>query len=541
MDKINKIALIFFIFLVNIFLLSLLQEYPISISLNNATFFQIPIIFWLVIFITPFLLFIIAKTNKNKFVLIICAMFYFFIFYSYGLYFMIHPTTSDIGGAIELQEYLPSITHIGAAEIYNIDYLQFPIFFIFSKIFSTILGISPVLTINIGFMSLITLFPVFLILYYTNRDDLTNPEKYFIIPALFLTLCYYFLNDQFVPQFLALIYLVILFGCYIKYKEWRNKLFFILVIIFYILTVFSHSFIFLFFLIAIIFEKIWMEYIEKNYNKSISYEMIIILIMIPSLYISVYIQELKAVTIFGGSSRIIGYIFSPSGSIQTYPLYNLVPQIYDLFISTISKFIVAGAFIIVSIGFLLYILKKKGIFDFGIIIGTAAWFIMGFFRVVLGERSLQIAPIALSSHYKHSHKIFSYLSKIIIVLILISPFFSICNTSINESIAGEGLIQDYKENIAGKFVDYHIENQSNPLYILSAHNAYPLVLKNNTYSIGLISIILNSTKPRDVDFLIESPKLIYESMYYDVILPINLNDFTIYNGKNINIISLWNE
>ncbi|MHA1491425.1 MAG: hypothetical protein ACTSRI_17455 [Promethearchaeota archaeon] len=536
MNKVKKIVLILFICLLNILILSFKLIYPISISLNTSVFFQIPLYFWLVIIISPFLLYAIAKTSRNKLVLIICAMFYFFIFYSFGLYFISHPTTSDIGGATMLQELLTYITHIGASEISVEGYLQFPVYFFFSKIFSSILGIAPILTLNLGFISLISLFPVFLTLFYKNRKNIANTEKYFIIPALYFTLSYYFLNDQFVPQFLALVYLIILFGCYNKYRKTENRLFFVFIVFFYTLTVFSHSFIFLFFPIAILVEYIWTEYVLRRKNV-ISYEMIIMLFAIPSIYSYVYLEKIRTVSIFGGSSKIFDYIFSqstPTGSgFQIRPLYHLVPEFYDQVFTFMSKGVVAGAFIIVTIGFLFYLLEKKRITDLGIIIGTFSWFIMGFFKIVLGQRALQIAPLALSSQFKHPHKIFSYLSKIIIVFILIFPFLGVANSLINESIAGERLIQDNEENIAGKFLDNHLDNVSN---ILVSQNAYPTGIDPNGIHYGL-KFITNISRIHLLDFIVISPKFLLGNMYYNIQLPINSEDFVIYNSRNIEIIS----
>ena len=538
MKKVTKIILILFICLLNILILSFLDGYPIYISLTTATFFQIPIHFWIILIIFPFYLYGIAKTSRNKLVIIICAMFYFFIFYSYGLYFTSHPTFTDIGSTTEGLEFFTSITHIGESEIRNVAYLNFPVFFVFSKIFSNILGIAPVLTINLGFMSMITIFPIFLTFFYENQGSYKNIEKYFIIPALFLTLSYYFLNDQFVPQFIAFVYLVIVFGCYIKYKETENQLFLIFIFIFYFLTVFSHAFIFLFFLIAIIFEKIWTEYIEKEYKNIISYEMLIMLFLLPSINITVYIEELRKATIFGGSGRILGYIFSNADNgFQELPLYNLVPELYDQLLTFIGKGLVTSAFIIVSIGFLFYLLKKKGIFAFGIIAGSFLWFIMGFFRLVLGERALQITPLALSRHFKNSHKIFSYLSKIIIVIILISPFLTVCNTVINESISGERLVQDNEENVAGKFLDMHLKDEE--YYILAAQNAYPTGINFEEEKLPTSISLSNYTIRNYLDFVIDSPKLKFRNIYYNITFPSSYQDYIVYNSRNVNIISIW--
>ena len=541
MNKIKKIALIFFICLLNILLITLSQTYPISISLNTATFFQIPVFFWLVMIASPFLLYFISKISKNKFVPILCAMFYYFIFFSYGLYFLSHPTITDIGSSTFFQEQLAYITHIGASEIEIQPYFQWPIYFIFSKMFSSILGISTIFTLNLGFMSLISIFPIFIILFYKSREISPSISNYFIVPALYLILAFPFLNDQFVPQFLSLIYLIITFGCFAKYRETKSRLFFILIIIFYIFTVFSHAFMFIFFVISIILEKIWEEYVEKKKKSVISYEMILLILIIPITYLSVYLTKLKSAP-FGESWRIFDYVFSqttPGGNgIQIQPLYQLIPEFYDIFFSNMSKIVVAGAFIIVAIGFILYNLKKREILDFSIMASTFAWFIMGLSKMVLGQRALQVAPLALSSHFKPPHKIFSYFSKIIIVIIIISPSLLVANALINESLIGERLVQDTQENIAGKFLDTHLDNKQ--YYILTCPNAYPTSLHNDIVKADLLSIKTDFISPKLLDFVVYSPKLKLRSIYMNTSIPRNHQDFVVYKSRNIDIIALRN-
>ena len=505
MDKIKKIALIIFICFLNVFLISLSQNFPISISLTNASLFKIPLFFWIFIGVTPFLLYIIAKSNKNKFIKILCAMFYYFIFYSYGLYFISHPTISDIGSSTVFQELLKSITHIGAFEISIESYFQWPVYFIFSKIFSSTLGTGSILTLNLAFIILISIFPVFLILFYQNRIQFTSKSNFFIVTALFLTLSFFFINDQFVPQFLALMYLFILYGCYIKFQESKSLLFLGFIIIFYTLCVFTHAFMYLFFLLSIFVELIWSKYLDFKESNSISYELILLLIIIPFIYITVYLQRIRNVT-FGQSNRIFESIASQRGSNDFYTqhLYTLVPKIYDLIFSNLTKIIVATAFIIVAIGLFLYLYKnKKGnIIDLGIIAGTLMWFILGLSRMVLGQRALQVAPLALSTHYKNSHKKFLILTKIIIVLILISPSLFVANNLINESLSGERFIQDKQENIAGKFLDNHLYNST--FLVIGAQNAYPTGINFQNVGIPNSIDITNYNEFRQyIDFIVD--------------------------------------
>jgi hypothetical protein len=360
---------------------------------------------------------------------------------------------------------------------------------------------------------------------------------FFVIPVIYITLSYYFINDQFVPQFFGLIYLIVLFGFYNKYRETEHRLFFIFIVIFYTLTVCSHPFMFIFFIIAILVELIWTEYIYYG-EKLISYEMIIVLFSIPSIYLTVYLQQLRQVSIFGGSSKIFGYIFSEPVTVEnglsTIPLYHLIPVIYDQILTNLSKLVVAGVFAVVTIGFLIFFLEKRRVIDLGIVAGSLSWFIMGFFNIVLGERALQVTPLALANHFKQTHKIFSYLSMVVLIFILIFPFLGVTNTMVNESIAGERLVQDNEENIAGRFFDDHINGPKN---ISAAQNAYPTGVDQNGKDNPLRIIMADTNKPRALDFVILSSKYKLMSMYYNIRLKKNSLDSVLYKTQQIEIFS----
>lgn len=543
MEKIKKIALISLICLLTIFFISVVQTYPVPISITSATLFQIPMIFWLVMLISPFLLYIISKDSKNPLVPLVCAISYYFIFYCYGLYFMSHPTISDISSSAEFQEILASVTHINP-QGFDITrfattarYFQWPIFFIFSKIFTSILGIGPIQTINLGFFSLLLILPVLLSLFYKRSNNIENATVYvyFILPTLYLTLGWYLINSQFVPQFLALAYIFILFGCYLKYKKGKNPLFLFLMIIFYTLTVFSHSFMFIFFLVAIIFEIYWSEYVEMKKVKFISYGLIIILFAILFPYLGTF-YSMVTTSVGGGSWHIFQSFFSqttPGPSYQVQYLYHLVPIIYDQLMSSITKVVVASVFSMVVIGLLYYIFKKRSLPDLSILIGCASWFALGFSNLVLGERALQVAALPLARYFKHPHKLFSYLSKVVVVVILIAPSLFVVNDMINSSIEGGRLIQDREETIAGRFMDKHIINES---IALSAQNPYPTGYPSGFKKVIPEYIITEEYEWEILDFVLDSPKLQKRLMYLDILLPKNPYDSVVYDNKDIEIV-----
>lgn len=540
MKKTEKIALVILIWLLTIFFISVVQSSPITGSLTTASLFQIPVIFWLVVSISPFLLYIIAKDSKNPMVPLLCVILYYFLFYSIGLYFMSHPEITDIQSSARLQEILLSITHIGPQEINIEPYFKWPVYFIFSKIFTNILGIGPIQTINLGFFSLLLIMPILLSLFYKRTNSAENTTVYFIFPALYLTLSWYFINDQFVPQFLALIYLFILFGCYLKYQSRKNPLFLLLMVIFYALIVFTHAFIFMFFLVAIIFEIYWSEYIEMKKVKSISYGLLIIFSAMLYPYIGTYFL-LATISPGGESWRFFQRLFSQRGSVevgyQLQKLYHLVPMIYDQLMSSIVKVVLAVVLFTVVIGLLFYMSKKRRLFDLSILIGSASWFVLGLSNLVLGQRAIQVAALPLARHFKYPHKLFSYLSKVVVVVILIAPSLFIANSMINSSIGGGDLMQNREENVAGRFMDKHIiDNESQ---VLCAQNPYPTGYPSEFRRRGPVYILEYGYGWEIFDFVLYSPKLQKKFMSLDISLPKDLYDSVVYNNKDIEIISFY--
>jgi hypothetical protein len=536
MSRKKKISLIGLIWLLTILIVLIVQVSPIAISTTLATFFQIPAFFWIILILSPFLLYIIAKDSEKPLVPLFCVVIYYFIFYSYGLFFASHPTLSDVNSSAEVQEILSSIIHIGSREISIEQYFQWPIFFIFSKIFTCILGIGPIQTLNLGFFSLFLPLPFFLSIFYKRENQIKSSILYFILPALYLILAFHYINDQFVPQFLALIYLVILFGFYVRYEKDRNVVFFVLVIIYFALTVFTHPFLFVFFLFAIVINGIMGK--KKRKIMTIHWEMVLIFISIISFYLYFYIAYIK--NVISWESQTSGetwWFFEKMFSERTQTvadsgytpqfLYHLVPEIYDAILTPIAKIIVFMPFFIVGIIFLLYIIKKRRFFDFSIIVGAVFWFGLGMIKeVVLGQRAIQIACLPLARHFVSSNRLLSFLSKIIIVMIIIAPSVFVANTLINESVTGEDLTQDNQENIAGRFLDSHINNEA---YLLKAHNLYPT---------GINSGVIPAYDPQNSDFVLNSPKLRLRFMYFNVPLPISHQDSVVYNSKSFDRISI---
>jgi len=522
MDKIRKLALISLMNLLLVLLfISIAQVRPISISATSAPFFQLPIVFWIVMIMFPPLLYTVAKNNKNPMIPIVCAVFYYFLFYSYGLYFISHPTITDAGSSAKAQEIIFSISHIKN----QLNYFTWPVYFVFSKVFTSILGTGPITTLNMGFFSLLLIIPFLTSLFYKKVPPMDDNIRYFILPALYLSLGFYFINEQFVPQFLGLLYLLMLFGCYLRKK---NKIYFIFTILFFILCVLTHAFMFVFFLLGIAVEKL-IELIKyrKEWRKIIftPWKTLIIICFIMSIIV---ILRFDMICLYfhriintpnqwkGQTWSILYHIISKDylGGSRVHPLYYIVPKIYDQIFSIATKGVILISFLIVGLGFL----KKRDIFDVGIIAGCVSWFAVGLiFPVILGQRSLQVACIPLSKYFKFPVKQWSLLlSRILLIFILLSPSLFIANDMINLSVEGNRFIQDYNENIAGRFMDQYIDNNSN---VLTARNLYPTTYPNGFNRYTPTDLFKSRIKWGEINFVLESPKLQKRVIYLNVSFP----------------------
>ena len=275
-------------------------------------------------------------------------------------------------------------------------------------------------------------------------------------------------------------------------------------------------------------------------TKFITYGLVIILFAILFPYLDVYYN--MATSASGGESwRIFQDLFSQSSSsgvgLQFQFLYHLVPAIYDQFASSITKVMMGAVFSIVVIGFFLYIFKRRKLFNFkrrdlfdiSILIGSGSWFLLGLAKLVLGQRALQVAALPLARYFKNPHKLFSHIPKVIVIIILIAPSLFVANDMINSSIQGERLIQDLEENIAGRFMDKHVTNES---LILCAQNPYPT---------GYPSGFRKAKTLEMVDIILNSAKLQKSYMFSNIILPGGSYDSIVYDNKDIEIVILEKE
>ena len=549
---------------------------PLNISSDKSPIEQIPIIFWILIPLISLYLVISSIWVKSALVQIINSLILFFSFYSFNLFFKIIPTQTDIGSTRLFNYYFEKYDWIDPNAFH---YFEFPIFFTFIKSLKELFILDIFQYNNIGFILLISLLPLFLMLAI-HKEIIYNISIFFITPALYLIMIYYFFNDQLVPQFFGLIFLIITIGLFVKYRTIIDNRFLYLSIISYIICIYTHPFMFVFFLIGIFFYK--SLYVNKYFNyihiivnlmkneesllslilksiksykknlfviyiwlknkinlfilklkcerpfKNISFTLLIIIYLIiyktRLTQMNRHFDRLLYIDRRGGSWVLLSYIFGEEEvgleEFKTYPLSYLVPPLMHDLTRWISIMLLLIIFTIIIISIINS--KKKNILLFDIItsFGSIVFLIVGFlFPYLLGQRTFQATFINITKYHKMPDKYKTISIILLIIIISISPIIYNLNTIINETEKGTLFYEDIGTLNSGIFIEDNIKDEQRILY--PDRRLFPLSTHeylNITNFEG--NVPQNILQDRDLiynmDLISDSPKMRNRMEYYGV-------------------------
>ena len=249
--KNRKYNILLLILLISILLNLVLMNRPFHISSEEASILQVPWYFWILLVAITIQIIRIALMENSVMVNVFLAVAYYFVFYIFNLFYILLPIQVDIGDS---SFFMYLLTQHPTIDMRYYNYFEFPIFFILTKSFMVLFGAPPRDIINIGFFILILSMPILLILII-QRFEKDQKLQFFLYPTALLLMIYFFLNDQFVPQLLGLLFLFCVVGLYQKFLNTGSRKLYYLTILFYILCVFTHPFIFIFFPLGIIIQR----------------------------------------------------------------------------------------------------------------------------------------------------------------------------------------------------------------------------------------------------------------------------------------------
>jgi hypothetical protein len=397
-------AIIFFLG-IPLLIISWYNSYPIRIgSLDNITFFQFSPLIWPGILLTSSGLFITGYFSARNSVKAICASIFPVSIFSYILYFN-GTATSDIGNVKSMFD----VFHFTGIDSSVISYFQFPTYFTFNEITARVTGMDANSIGMIFFALFGVLMGLYLYLFLFKVTKFQGTQVALVGVFLYFSLAFSFLNYQWVPQTLALIFFLLL----LVLINFEGKKYKILMLVIFLCLVFTHMFIpILFLLFYGIYSLKRRETFRMFFIMSCLYGAMLV------YFTSYYLPQI----VDAFSEAIYGFNY-PEPLAQSF---KATTNFFDQLISNINRVRIPLTVGILGLGFLFGMMKKKVhylILALGLVGGI--YLALGFVYPIMGWRSLQIIMIALVigiGYLIGSSKLKKPTMALVVVLIVLSIF-----------------------------------------------------------------------------------------------------------------------
>jgi len=494
-------------------------NYPIKVSTTESIFHMIPIYYWILLITIPILICITFILTECKSVCVFLAIIYFFVLYSFFLFSVIPPVGGDMPEGGHRFLLLKESTSLS---IDQLNPFQWPIHYLFYMVSIKILDVG-ISVLTLLLFSFILMIPLLLSLFV---NEPSNKKVYFLLPIGYIILSYYFINLQWVPQFTGLIFLILTIGSYSKFKKKPSRKFYALTIFFYIICVFTHAFIFIFFPIAIFLDRYLLPkkifFSEDEDNNKISLISLLCIYFVGYLYrflgMGFYTRKLIYPRNGRGEAwRIIGILLRDFEGVgtrdySTYPLYRLVSE-EILLVSSYATRIFLIIFLLL-LGYILLInIRKIKSFEISLGISGGGFFLLGLIQPeILGQRAFQIIFLKFPRYFSDlmgsKNKILVF---ILVIAIAIAPVLITTNRVINNSLSGGSHFQDDTSLNSGRFVVDYGNNESNIL--IPGFSFFPGRGDNIYRTRSIPQEKINIT---EIDIIIDSPKQTNRMEFYDL-------------------------
>jgi hypothetical protein len=200
--QISLIGAIFFFLGLPLLIISWYNTYPVLIgSLDATTFSQFSPLIWPGIFLTSFGLFLTGYFSSRNTVKAACAAIFPVSVYVYVLYFN-GTATSDIGNVKSMFD----VFHYTGIDSSVISYFQYPTYFTFNEITARVTGMDGNSIAMIFFTLFGVLLGLYLYLFLAKVTKSYGNQVAILGVFLYFSIAFSFLNYQWVPQTLALVF-----------------------------------------------------------------------------------------------------------------------------------------------------------------------------------------------------------------------------------------------------------------------------------------------------------------------------------------------
>jgi len=321
-------------------------------------------------------LFVTGYFSPRNSVKALCAAIFPVSLFSYVLYFN-GTATSDIGNAKSMFD----VFHAIGIDPSKISYFNYPAYFSFNEATAQLTGMDANSIAMVFFALFGVLLGLFSYLFLFRVTKYIGSQVAFVGVCLYFSLSFSFLNYQWVPQTLALIFFFLLL-ILITLEGTKYK---ILTLIIFITLMFTHLF------IPIIFLVFFGLYSLK---KRESFRLCIVLTCLYAALLAYYTYTYVPQLVNAFMDVIYGFDEYRNNLAQSFK--NTSPNVFDQLISQINRVRVPITIGILALGFAIGLLKKKInyiLLVLGIVGGI--YLLLGLVYPVLGWRALQVLILAL--------------------------------------------------------------------------------------------------------------------------------------------------
>jgi hypothetical protein len=551
--KVTKLSLILLCATIVLLMHAYHTAYPLTQTETTGFIFEVPLTFWAGTFLGIFALTSIATSAKSIHVsLFVVWGFYIIIEGRQLLYYNLDMSdNTTITTWISLLGRFDSLPSPGTPEYF--DYLQWPFHHVITMFVQRLADVGVIRTMELGYFTYLTVFSVAVFIYTYTHIKNSSPFYLYSAPALFFVISWHSINNQFVPQFLALIILVFLLSFNNKMdKRWVG-----IRALFFIALVLSHPFFFVFYILAVLFNpavsalKIvldhqtgdsrrayqaiisvaktptsassrWIRELPKHYSSQewITWTTTIVLIYVVHLIYRFVSFQYKFIAIMGRrptSSRTplgvitrllpdpvrnrLAFLLTPSSEPSgpaTVLLYEFASTDLHAITRHGSVLLVLSVFFLLVFSYLTQKIRYISSINISVLIGSGIYFLIGSFLPLLAERALQVffLPMVIAIGALRNRPRFVKVS--IAFLLLCSPVF-MANTFVNQSITAGGNTEDYHTTVAG---DSLLEVSEGNL-LVPHDNSIPV--KANDSVISIQEVFTGSYNVKDGDIVISAP------------------------------------
>lgn len=439
----------------------------------------------------------LVYVHRSPLVGFVSTLMFYVVLYSPSVLFYSVPGGDTNGEIIDLT-LMSRFTRLSPTQSGQFGYLEWPMNYLYALVLKRVYELGDIIsTVDVGFAiySLLLLIAVFLFAYRIG-DSFTA----YLASVSYFVLSFPILNSQFVPQFLALVFLFFLFITMDREGVgWR-----VLEFTLFIVLVFTHPVFPVFYPIALalrpgiasVFTQIEDDTEFRTVSEALRHPISLLRrsaspeTWLPNGY-EMYFRIFATFTIYvivNTPSRLVSWLLltdteagghpvvrvvtgllpistsgTSTGGGEVRLLYELVPQWVDLVVSTGSRIVVISLFVVLVVSFLFtdsgndQSANTFSVADYGVEIVVTClvlFLVTSVISAAYGIRVFQVALLPVAVFFYGMQKYKRVAIVLIVCLAVMSPVL-VANSYTDSALTGGGNTIGYQETQAGQVVDDH--------------------------------------------------------------------------------------